>query len=60
MNVGVGFFVIFLFTKLFDWWWETMPKYIFFLVLGLTAVAILLVLRRLRRTAATSSGEGSR
>jgi uncharacterized membrane protein len=58
VNVGVGFFVIFLFTKLFDWWWETMPKYLFFLVLGLTAVAILLVLRRLRRTPATVSGEG--
>ncbi|HEK0005788.1 TPA: DUF2157 domain-containing protein, partial [Pseudomonas aeruginosa] len=29
-------------------WWEAMPKYLFFLVLGLSALLILLVLRRLR------------
>lgn len=48
VNTGLVFFVVFLFTKLFDWWWEVMPKYLFFLVLGLCAVLILLVLRRLR------------
>ena len=48
VNTGIVFFVIFLYTKLFDWWWEIMPKYLFFLVLGLTSVLILLVLRRLR------------
>jgi uncharacterized membrane protein len=50
VNTGLTFFVIFLYTKLFDWWWESMPKYLFFLVLGLTAVLILLILRRLRST----------
>jgi uncharacterized membrane protein len=49
VNTGVALFVVFLYTKMFDWWWEIMPKYVFFLVLGLTAVVILLVLRRLRR-----------
>ena len=48
VNTELSFFVIFLYTKLFDWWWESMPKYLFFLVLGLSAVLILLVLRRLR------------
>lgn len=48
VNTGLTFFVIFLYTKLFDWWWESMPKYLFFLVLGLSAVLILLILRRLR------------
>jgi hypothetical protein len=48
VNTGLTFFVIFLYTKLFDWWWEIMPKYLFFLVLALTAVLILLILRRLR------------
>jgi uncharacterized membrane protein len=52
INTGVSLFVVFLYTKMFDWWWEIMPKYLFFLVLGLTAVVILLVLRRLRRTIA--------
>lgn len=49
VNTGVSLFVVFLYTKMFDWWWEIMPKYLFFLVLGLAAVAILLVLRRLRK-----------
>lgn len=52
VNTGVSLFVVFLYTKMFDWWWEILPKYLFFLVLGLTAVVILLVLRRLRRALA--------
>jgi uncharacterized membrane protein len=51
VNTGVTFFLIFLYTKFFDWWWDVMPKYLFFLVLGLTAVLFLLVLRRLRSAA---------
>ncbi len=47
-NSGITFFVIFLYTKFFDWWWDVMPKYLFFLVLGLTAVLFLFILRRLR------------
>ena len=49
VNTGVVFFVIFLYTKFYDWWWELMPKYLFFLVLGLAALLLLSVLRRLRR-----------
>lgn len=48
VNTGITFFVIFLYTKLFDWWWEVMPKYLFFLVLGLVAVLLLFVFKRLR------------
>jgi uncharacterized membrane protein len=48
-NTGVVFFVIFLYTKFFDWWWEAMPKYLFFLVLGLVAILLLSVMRRVRR-----------
>lgn len=48
INTGVTFFVIFLYTKFYDWWWELMPKYLFFLVLGLSSLLILVVLRRLR------------
>ena len=47
-NTGIVFSVIFLYTKFFDWWWEAMPKWLFFLVVGLSAVLILLILRRLR------------
>ncbi|MGC3998189.1 MAG: DUF2157 domain-containing protein [Anaeromyxobacter sp.] len=47
-NLGSTAFTIFLYTKLYDWWWEWMPRYLFFLVLGLVATLLLLVLRRLR------------
>ena len=48
VNTGVTLFVIFLYTKLYDWWWDAMPKYLFFLLLGLIAVLLLFVFRRLR------------
>ena len=48
VNTGITFFVIFLYSKFYDWWWDIMPKYLFFLVLGLTAILFLLILRRLR------------
>jgi uncharacterized membrane protein len=50
VNTGITFFVIFLYTKFFDWWWDVMPKWLFFFVLGLAAILILLVLKRLRRS----------
>lgn len=48
VNTGVAFFVILLYTKFFDWWWSWMPKFVFFLLLGLAAIVLLLVFRRLR------------
>jgi uncharacterized membrane protein len=48
VNVGVTAFVVFLYAKFFDWWWDAMPKSLFFLLLGLAAILILLVLRRVR------------
>lgn len=56
VNTGVTFFVIFLYTKFFDWWWQTLPKWLFFLVLGLVAILILLVLKRLRRDGIAGGG----
>ena len=59
VNTGMVFFVIFLYTKFFDWWWEIMPKYLFFLVVGLTAILFLVVLRRLRSAAVRMGREGA-
>ena len=56
VNTGLTFFVIFLYTKLFDWWWASMPKYLFFMLLGLTAVMLLLILRRLRSASGLLGG----
>lgn len=48
INTGNSFFVIFLYSKFFDWWWEIMPKYLFFLIIALTAILFLLIFKRLR------------
>jgi uncharacterized membrane protein len=48
VNTGNVFFTIFLYTKFYDWWWNWMPKYLFFLVIGLTAIVMLLIFKRLR------------
>ena len=48
VNTGNTFFVIYLYTKFFDWWWEIMPKYLFFFVVGLTAILFLVIFKRLR------------
>lgn len=50
VNTGNVFFTIFLYTKFYDWWWDWMPKYLFFLVIGLTAILMLLIFKRLRKS----------
>jgi len=60
INTGIIFFVIFLYTKLYDWCWEIMPKYLFFLVVGLVAVLILLLLKRLRTASTRLYSGGAR
>lgn len=47
-NAGVVFFVILLLDKFYDWCWDWLPKYLFFLVVGLLAVAVLWSLGRIR------------
>ena len=56
VNTGVTFFVIFLYTKFYDWWWDIFPKYLFFLVIGLTAVLFLFIIKRLRQAAYAQEG----
>jgi uncharacterized membrane protein len=49
VNTGTLFLSALLFLKLFDWWWDWMPRYLFFFLIGLMALAVLAVLQRLRR-----------
>ncbi|MFC4314521.1 DUF2157 domain-containing protein [Steroidobacter flavus] len=48
VNTGTTLFVIFLYTKFYDWWWELVPKFVFFLLIALTAMLFLVVMKRLR------------
>ncbi len=50
-NVAGGAFVVYLYVKLYDWWWAFLPRWVFFLLLGLVAVGLLLLLRRLHALA---------
>jgi tRNA A-37 threonylcarbamoyl transferase component Bud32 len=45
---GACFFVVFLYVKYAQWWWDWMPKYLFFLIVAATAIAVLWALKRLR------------
>jgi uncharacterized membrane protein len=56
VNLGAGAFVVFLFVRLHDWWWDWMPKYLFFLLLGLTALGLALAFRRLRHRLVERAG----
>ena len=48
VNIGTAFFTIFLFFRLVDWWWDWMPKYLFFLLIGVVALGLVAVFKRLR------------
>jgi uncharacterized membrane protein len=48
VNAGATFFTIFLFTRLYHWWWDSMPKYLFFAVIGALGIALVLAFQRLR------------
>jgi uncharacterized membrane protein len=56
VNTGTTFFVIFLYTKFYDWWWELMPKFVFFLIIALTAILFILIMKRLRTAAQVAGG----
>ncbi len=47
-NTASGFLVLFIYAKCFDWWWDAMPRYLFFLMLGGLAVGAMVVLAKLR------------
>jgi hypothetical protein len=48
VNAASGFLVLFVYAKCFDWWWDVLPGYLFFLLLGSLAMAGLWLLSRLR------------
>ncbi len=49
VKLSTGFLVVFVYAKCFDWWWELIPRYLFFLMLGGLAVGAIVLLGRLRR-----------
>jgi uncharacterized membrane protein len=48
VNTSAVAFVVFLFTRLYHWWWDWMPKYLFFAAVGALGIALVLMFKRLR------------
>jgi uncharacterized membrane protein len=46
--IGSGAFIVLAVIKSVDWFWDWLPRYLYFLLLGLVAVLVVLVLRRWR------------
>ncbi|MBI4890720.1 MAG: DUF2157 domain-containing protein [Acidobacteria bacterium] len=51
VNLGAAFFALFLFLRLHHWWWDWMPHYLFFTIIGVIAVGFVLVFLKLRAKA---------
>jgi len=48
VNLGAAAFVVFLYIRLVEWWWDWMPHYLFFLIIGLISIALLAAFQRVR------------
>lgn len=48
VNLSAAFLVLFIYVKCFEWAWDWLPRYLFFLMLAAIAIALLFLLRRLR------------
>jgi hypothetical protein len=53
--VGAVFAGLFIVTRFVDWWWDWMPKYVFFLILAGVAIGWLWLLRVARRRLAAAA-----
>ncbi len=59
VNTGAVFFTIFLFTRLYHWWWLWMPKYLFFALIGLLAIGLVAAFKNLRTRLAITPEVGA-
>jgi uncharacterized membrane protein len=48
INGGMTFLVLLCLMKAFDWWWELMPRWAFFLLLSAIAIGVMMALKRIR------------
>jgi uncharacterized membrane protein len=48
VNTGSVFFTLFLVARLYHWWWDWMPKYLFFAAIGALGIGLVMVFKRLR------------
>ena len=56
---GSTAFIALLYSEFTAWWWDWMPKYLFFLIVGASAVVVVLILKRLRAAVTAMPVEAS-
>jgi NAD(P)-dependent dehydrogenase (short-subunit alcohol dehydrogenase family) len=49
VNTAATAFVVFLFTRLYHWWWDSLPRFLFFAAIGLLGIGLVLAFKRLRQ-----------
>ncbi len=59
VNTSTAFFTLFLCVKFVDWWWDSLPKYLFFFILGSTCILILCLLKVFRKYIARNEDRGT-
>lgn len=47
-NLSAAFFTVLLYLRLYHWFWDWMPGYLFFLMIGSISIGLLVLFRRLR------------
>jgi hypothetical protein len=47
-NLGAAFFALLLYLRFYHWWWDWMPGYLFFLIIGLVSIGLLTLFQKLR------------
>jgi len=53
VNTGAVFFTIFLLTRFYHWWWDWMPRYLFFAAVGTLGIGLVLAFKRIRLSMVT-------
>jgi len=48
VNTSATAFVMFLYMRLYHWWWEWMPRYLFFAAIGALGIVLVLAFKRIR------------
>jgi uncharacterized membrane protein len=56
VNISAAVFSVLLLFKMVDWWWDWMPRYLFFLLIGCIGVVLVAMLQRFRSRFSKAEG----
>ncbi len=47
-NIGIGFLSLFFYIKMVSWFWDSLPRWLFFMLLGGVTIGLMVVLKKFR------------